>query len=69
MKGQKMKIVLEEKPMIFEALYLLARFRGIFPDNQKGTLTFGRPDKETVRQMYYRGGFIPYRIDSLVAYR
>lgn len=61
--------ILEEKPMIFEILYLIAQLRGVFPDDQKGTLTFGRPDKETARQMYYRGGFIPYRVDSLVTYR
>lgn len=53
----------------FEVLYLIARLRGLFPDNQKGTLTFGRPDKEAVRQMYYSGGFIPYRVDGLVTYR
>ena len=55
--------------MKFELLYLLARIRGLFPDNQKGTFVFGKPDKYTVKQMYYRGGFVPYRIDNLVTYR
>lgn len=55
--------------MKFELLYLLARFRGLFPDDQKGTFVFGKPDKNTVKQMYYRGGYVPYRIDNLVTYR
>lgn len=55
--------------MNFEILYLLAIIRGWFPDNQKGTLVFGRPNKDEIKQMYYRGGFVPYRIDSLVTYR
>lgn len=55
--------------MKFEILYLIARLRGLFPDDQKGTMTYGRPDKETVRQMYYHGGFTPYRVDNLVTYR
>lgn len=55
--------------MKFELLYLFARFRGLFPDNHKGSLVFGKPNKDTVRHMYYRGGFIPYRIDRFVTYR
>lgn len=55
--------------MKFELLYLLARFRGLFPDNHKGNFVFGKPDKNTVRHMYYRGEFVPYRIDKLVTYR
>lgn len=55
----------------FELLYIFARLRGLFPDSQKGTLVFGRPDKDIIRQMYYCGGFVPYRIetDSLVTYK
>jgi len=55
--------------MKFELLYLLARIRGIFSDNHKGSLVFGKPDKDIVKQMYYRGSFVPYRIDNLVTYR
>lgn len=55
--------------MRFEILYLLACLRGLFPDNHRGTLVFGKPDKDTIRQMYCRGGFVPYRIGSLVTYR
>lgn len=54
--------------MIFELVYLLAKFRGLFPDNYKGSFVFGKPDKSTIKEMY-RGGFVPYRIDSLVTYR
>lgn len=55
--------------MKFELLYLLAKFRGLFPDNHKGSFVFGKPNKDTMKQMYYRGGFVPYRIDRLVTYR
>lgn len=55
--------------MKFEILYILARFRGLFPDNHKGTFVYGKPQKDTVRKMYYRGGYVPYRIDNLVTYR
>lgn len=55
--------------MKFELFYLLAIIRGWFPDDHKGTLIFGKPNKNTVKQMYYLGGFIPYRIDNLVTYR
>jgi hypothetical protein len=55
--------------MKFEILYFLARLRGLFPDNHKGTLVCGGTEKNTVREMYYRGGFSPYRIDNLVTYR
>lgn len=54
--------------MKFEMLYLLARLRGVFSDNHKGSFVFGGPDKKTIKEMY-RGGFIPYRIDNLVTYR
>ena len=55
--------------MKFEILYILARFRGLFPDNHKGTFVYGKPQKDTVREMYYRGGYVPYRIDNLVTYK
>lgn len=56
--------------MKFKVLYLMAKMRGLFLDNQKGTLVFGSSeDKDTVKQMYYHGGYVPYRIDNLVTYR
>ncbi len=56
--------------MKFEILYFLARLRGLLlPDNHKGTLACGKTEKDTVREMYYRGGFIPYRIDNLATYK
>ncbi len=39
--------------MKFEILYLLARLRHVFPDNHKGTFVFGKPEKDTVKEMYY----------------
>jgi len=55
--------------MKFELLYMIARVRGLLPDNHKGNIIFGKPDKNVMKQMYYRGGFVPYRIDNLVTYR
>ena len=54
--------------MKFEILYLIAKLRGLFPDNQKGTFVYGRPNKKVVKEMY-KGRFLPYRIDSLVTFK
>lgn len=55
--------------MKFELIYLVARVRGLFPDNHKGNLVFGKPNKDAIKQMYNCGGYIPYRIDNLVTYK
>jgi hypothetical protein len=49
-------------------VYLLAKVRGLLPENHKGTFVFGKPDKKIIKEMY-GGGNIPYRIDTMVSYK
>lgn len=55
----------KEANMIFEILYLLAKFRGLFPENNKICgLVISTNDKETIKALYRRGSYIPYHITN-----